>query len=271
MIGVSNDDQKYLVTYFKLMIKIRIGYLLICLCIAFSMYAQDNGSLLKSGASAFESKSFEEAIQQYERIIASGNHSVALYNNIGSTYYEKGDFPHAVLYFEKGLKLSPFNKSVIHNLSLAKEQLDNDIVEIPEFFLSRVWKYLYTRLSSNTWFILSLITMFGSVYAFSIWLLHSVRTRKKKGFMAGGVLLVLGVLMFFLSSSQAKFQYKNQTAIVLKSSIPLKSAPEEANEAIQVLEPGVKLFILDRIGDYDKVRLENGQEGWVLKGGYEAI
>jgi len=235
------------------------------------MCAQDNGGLLESGAASFKSKSFEEAINHYEKILDSGDHSLALYNNLGSTYYEKGDYPHAVLYFEKGLKISPFNKSILHNLSLAKEQLDNDIVEIPEFFLSRVWKYLYTRLSSNTWFILSLITLFGSVYALSIWLLDSVRARKKKGFVVGIALLILGGLMFFLSSSQANFQYRSQTAIVLESSIPLKSAPEEANEAIQVLDPGVKLFILDRIGDYNKVRLENGQEGWVLKGGYETI
>ena len=77
--------------------------------------------------------------------------------------------------------------------------------------------------------------------------------------------------MFFLSRSQAKFQYKNQTAIILEESIPFKSAPEEANEAIQILTPGIKLFILDQIGNYEKVRLENGQVGWVLKGGYEYI
>ncbi len=235
------------------------------------MHAQDNEGLFKSAMSDFVDKEFDGSIQQYEKIIEGGNHSVALYNNLGSAHYEKGDYAHAVLYFEKGLKLSPFNKSILHNLNLTREQLDNDIVPIPEFFLARLWKYFFSLLSSNVWLMLSLLTLCMCVYAFGIWLLHAVRSRKKKGFIAGSCLLVLGIVMFFLSKSQASFQHQSRTGIVLASAIPLKSAPEEANEPIMILEPGVKLYIIDEIGEYEKVKLENGQIGWVSKEGYEPI
>ena len=75
----------------------------------------------------------------------------------------------------------------------------------------------------------------------------------------------------FLSLSQGAFQSKKDTAIIMQADTPLKSAPEEANEPIMLLNPGIKLFIIDNIGSYDKVQLENGQLGWVAQNSYELI
>ncbi len=244
---------------------------ILCLFVGPWGFAQDGEALLNEGSAAYEAKSYTEAINQYEQVLKTGDHSVALYNNLGSSHYQKGDFAYAVLYFEKGLKLAPFNKSILYNLNLAKEALDNDIVKIPEFFLSRIWKFVYSRLSSNTWFILSFFSLGACVYALGLWLLRTERQTKKRGFIAGVSLICLSILTFFLSQSRASFQYKSNTAIVLPSKTPLKSAPEEANDPIMTLEPGVKLFILDQIGEYKKVKLENGQVGWVLNGSYLPI
>ncbi len=234
--------------------------------------AQDNPTTLLGEASeAYEAKSYDEAIKLYEQILKKGEHSVTVYNNLGSAHYQKGDFAYAVLYFEKGLKLNPFNKSILFNLNLAQEALDNDIVKIPEFFLSRIWKYLYSRLSANTWFVLSLLSLFGTVYFLGLWLLGADRQTKKKGFVTGLGVLAFAILTFLLSQSRANFQHSNNTAIVLPTDTPLKSAPEEANDPIMILEPGVKLFILDEIGEYKKVKLENGQVGWVVQGSFLPI
>jgi tetratricopeptide (TPR) repeat protein len=245
---------------------------IVCLFACLHATAQDDATtLLSEAGEAYEAKSYDEAIKRYEQILKKGEHSVTVYNNLGSSHYQKGDFAYAVLYFEKGLKLNPFNKSILFNLNLAQEALDNDIVKIPEFFLSRIWKYMYSRLGSNTWFILSLLSLGACVYALGLWLLGAQRKTKKKGFIAGLSLLALAILTFFLSQSRANFQHSTDTAIVLPSDTPLKSAPEEANDPIMILEPGVKLFILDEIGEYKKVKLENGQIGWVLHGSYLPI
>lgn len=244
---------------------------ILCLIVGTWGLAQDGKALLDEAKAAYEVKSYDEAIDQYEQILNTGEHSVSVYNNLGSSHYQKGDFAYAVLYFEKGLKLDPFNKSILFNLGLAKEALDNDIVKIPEFFLSRIWKYIYSRLSSNSWFILSLLSLFACVYALGLWLLKADRQTKKRGFIAGMGLLTLAILTFFLSQSRANFQYERNTAIVLPADTPLKSAPEEANDPIMTLEPGVKLFILDQIGEYKKVKLENGQIGWVQNGSFLLI
>lgn len=233
--------------------------------------AQDNNGLLKAANNAYQNNSFDESIQQYHKIIDNGYHSIAVYNNLGSSYHKSGDIPNAILFFEKGLKLDPFNKALLHNLNIAKEQLDSDIVQVPEFFLKKAWKYLFTRASSNIWYILGILLSLLTVGAFGLWLLHSARQTKKKGFFAGIVLFTSSILCFFASSSQANFQYVAKTGVVMRSGIDLKSAPEDANEAIMTLLPGTKLFIVDKIGEYEKVRLENGQLGWVPLGSYTFI
>lgn len=235
------------------------------------LIAQDTKGLLESANAAYESSSYSDAIQQYTKVIDFGYQSLAVYNNLGSALYKSGDIPSAILYFEKGLKMDPFDKSILHNLSIAKEQLDSDIVQIPEFIVFRVWKYLFTRAGSNTWYFIGFISIFLSVFAFGVWLLHSERLTKKKGFLGGIAFFVLSILFFFLSSSQAKFQYRLKTGIIMKDQIELKSAPEEANEAIMSLLPGTKVQIVDKIGSFEKVRLENGQLGWLPAGQYHII
>jgi tetratricopeptide (TPR) repeat protein len=247
-----------------------LNVIIFLLCFT-QLEAQDDQSLITSANVAYEQGSWNEAIQAYTKILDNGHESVALYNNLGSAYYKNGDIPNAILYFEKGLKLDPFDKSMLHNLNIAREQLDNGIVQIPEFIIMKAWKYMFTRCSSNTWYIFGFLSAFLAVFAFGVWLLNSSRDFKKKGFFAGFFFLGLSVLLFALSSSQAKFQYNTRTAIVFDQNVDLKSAPEEANEAIMTLVPGTKLKIIDQIGDYHKVRLVNGQLGWVPKDSFEDI
>ena len=243
------------------------------LCLGtFTSIGQENSEVaFESATAAYTNKSYSKAIDQYLAILAKGEHSKALYNNLGSSLYQIGNYPKSILYFEKGLKFDPYDISILHNLNLSREQLENDVVQIPEFVLIKAWKYMHTRLSSNTWFAFSLISLFGAVFAFSIWLLHKERQKKKSGFLGGIILFGLSILLFCLSHSQASFRHSHNTAIIMQEAVSLKSAPEEANEPIMTLEPGTKIFFIDEIGEYHKVKLDNGQLGWIPKGSFELI
>ncbi len=244
--------------------------IILLLCFS-SLNAQYDKSTIEAANAAYEQGSWNNAIKEYTKVIDNGYQSIALHNNLGSSYYKSGDIPEAILYFEKGLKLDPFDKSLLHNLNIAQEQLDNGIVQIPEFIIMKAWKYFFTRASSNTWYVLGLLSAFLTVFAFGIWLLNASREKKKKGFFAGFLFLGLSILLFSFSVSQGKFQHRTKTAIVFDQDVDLKSAPEEANEAIMTLVPGTKLRIIDQIGEYNKVRLVNGQLGWVPIGSYKKI
>jgi len=134
-----------------------------------ALQAQDEKSIMETANASFEQESWDNAIEQYKSVFDNGYESIALLNNLGSSYFKSGDIPNAILYFEKGLKLDPFDDSLLHNLNIAQEQLDNGIVQIPEFIIMKAWKYLFTRAHSNTWFILGFVAAFLTVFAFGVW------------------------------------------------------------------------------------------------------
>ena len=71
---------------------------------------------MEAANAAYEQGSWNNAIEDYTKLIDNGYSSIALYNNLGSSHYKSGDIPNAILYFEKGLKLDPFDKSFCHQI-----------------------------------------------------------------------------------------------------------------------------------------------------------
>jgi len=57
--------------------------------------------------------------------------------------------------------------------------------------------------------------------------------------------------------------YHNPSGVILSKETTLRIGPEKASPAIRTLHEGTKVAYLDKIGTWDKVRLSNGQEGWL--------
>jgi len=67
-------------------IQILFGLLLFSLI----LNAQDEKGLLESANTAYENKSYAESIMQYQKVIDFGYQSLAVYNNIGSSFFKIG-------------------------------------------------------------------------------------------------------------------------------------------------------------------------------------
>ena len=212
----------------------------------------------------FQSQKFEEASKAYEQLLAKGYFSDELHYNLGNAYFQNQQPVKAIINYERALKLNPRNNDARFNLKIVLEEIENDLVEVPEFFLIKIWRSIHTRMSSNTWSICFIILIWLAVLALAYWLLAKERTKKKQAFISGIVALILSLFCFFLSSSQFKWENAKDAAIVTEQ-LPLRSAPEDNNKAILDLSAGTKLYFVDKIGEWHKIRLINGQLGW-LKG-----
>jgi hypothetical protein len=62
-----------------------------------------------------------------------------------------GDIPHAILYFEKSLKLNPGDEDAQHNLDFAKLQTVDQLEIVPELFFIRWLKGFQKLFSSKIW------------------------------------------------------------------------------------------------------------------------
>ena len=66
-------------------------------------FGQDNEQTFENANTAYNSGQFEKALLQYKQILESGEHSAALYFNMGNCYYRLNDVAESIFFFEKHL------------------------------------------------------------------------------------------------------------------------------------------------------------------------
>lgn len=246
----------------------KLVLLLFLSLIQFTISAND---IFEAANEKYQAGDFDAAIQQYEQLIAEGYLVAELHYNLGSAYFRKNDLTNAVLHFEKAAVLNPGDSNTEYNLELVKSKLPDQFEVIPDFFMSRWRNSLQDLFRPNTWGILGLLLLWTGIAGLIVWFKGNSRELRKQGFTAGILLLIVSLLPFFLGFGAAKKRANSQRAVVMVSETPLKSAPDELSEEVLLLHGGTTLSILDQIGDWKKIRLSNGEEGWLETTSLEVI
>ncbi len=206
---------------------------------------------------------YKEAITGYEKIVEAGFTSVPLHFNLANAYFKTNQLGPAVLHYEKALQLDPKDEDALHNLEILHEQLVDDTDQLPEFFLAAWWKKVTLFFSSLTWSALCILCLWLAVAGFLVWLFGKEKKRKRLGFGIGIGFVPLSLLLLVLAFSRADLEQNSGYAVVLKREVSLQSAPDEQSASVQPLHEGAKVRLLDQISDWYKVRLGNGEQGWL--------
>jgi tetratricopeptide (TPR) repeat protein len=233
--------------------------------------AANPAAQLASANAAYQKNDFAAAISQYETLLQQGYRSEALYYNLGNSYYRTGNLGKAVLNYERALLLDPNDEDTRHNLQLVQNKLPDDLDALPEFFLFRWWKDLSGLFSVNTWAVLAMSLLWLGAAGLIIWLLGKKRFYKKTGFILGTSSLIISGLFFFFTNDRAQEITNSGRAVVLQPEITLRSAPDAASKVVLVIHAGNTVRLLDQIGDWHKVALRNGEQGWLPKESLERI
>jgi len=94
------------------MIRMRKYFLLAAaaLLIALQAVAQDPEQTAMQAAKAYNNKQFKQAAELYEKVVAGGFESYALFYNLGNAYYRNNEPTKALRDITKALKNSAKNK-----------------------------------------------------------------------------------------------------------------------------------------------------------------
>lgn len=243
--------------------KTRHIVLFVLLLASFTIRAQDyQASLLKAEQAYSESKYDTTAII-YQSIIDSGYQSPELYYNLGNCYYKLQEIPSAILYFEKALKLNPNDENIIHNLSLCNSLIPDRIEKLPRLFFVNWYQGLYNYFPIDIWAYIGLV--FFSLFAFFL-LIYFISSRmllRKFGFWIGIIFFSLSVFTFFLTIQKYSSFKKHDEAIVFTPSITVKSSPAKNSVDLFVIHEGTKITIMDKVGEWQKIKIQNGSIGWI--------
>lgn len=249
----------------------RLAVIVILLLIGFTSLFANPQRDFQAANEAYQEGNYGAAIQGYERILSEGNSSNEIYYNLGNAYFKSAIIGKAILNYERALLSRPNDGDTKFNLEIAQTRLEDDLETIGTFFLIEWWQNIHKLFSSAVWGVLTLISLWGGIAGLLLWLLGRTRDLKKQGFISGIGLLLVSTLLFFIGNSQANFEQNSQFAIILDKEVNLRSAPDEESNSILEIHEGLKVGLLDEIGTWQKVKLSNGDQGWLPKASFEEI
>lgn len=228
-------------------------------------------SVFQSGNEAFLQKNYDKAVQLYQSILDENVESSELYFNLGNCFFQKKEWGKAILNYERALIIAPNDSSIQQNLQLAKQETVDEIAILPTFFLTRWWIQIRELTHSGVWSILGILLFWIGIAGIIFWILGKERTHRKKGFLGGMASLVLSFIIFALAFSSYQIQKESGTAIIMSKKTSLKSLPDEISNEILPLHEGTKVKITEKITSWYKVRLDNGEVGWIVESALEEI
>jgi len=237
-------------------------------CFASITNAQSTEQLYKSANEFYKSNQFDKAVEEYEKIISLGYKNAEVYYNLGNCYYKLNAVGKAVLAFERALRLSPEDEDIQHNLILAQYKCADKIQPIQQLAIIKWWNKLISFNTSNGWGIYSLISVWLSILVFII---SFFTGRNRISTILTFVFFVLSVVFLSLAFHQKNTEQNSINAIVIVKSVNVKSAPDSNSNDIFLIHEGSKLHLLDKVGEWNKIRLEDGKVGWMEGGNFEKI
>ena len=248
---------------------------LLLLLPAHNMSAQQNAyadSLWTAGVNAYSDGNWADAARAWSDLRALGLESPQLYCNLGDALFKQDDLAHAILNYERALKLDPSYADARHNLAFAQTQLQDKIEAVPEFFLSVWGRKLCWLLPSDTWAALFLVLLAAALACALLFLLGRRVAARKTGFIAGIVALVLALLCVSFAFWQRSDYRKADSAIVTRAVTTVQSAPgRDSAKDLFVLHEGTKVRLLDSVGSWRNIELADGRQGWLESDALEVI
>jgi len=237
---------------------------------AASVAPNDEGALWQEGVAAYSDSRYKDAAAAWESIVETGVASPELYCNIGDAYFKQGNYPKAILNYERALKLDPSFADARYNLEFAQSFTQDKIDAVPEFILESLGRKVCYKMSSNTWAELFLILFALAAVSCLMFLLASSVGKRRTGFYCGIVFLILSLLCLNFSLWQKRDYSKKDSAIVMMPVSSVKSSPSSGKDLF-VIHEGTKVEIIDNVGDWKNISLADGRQGWIESSAIEVI
>ncbi len=239
----------------------KLLYLFILL-VSFSSIGQ-NESLFEQGKELYKNGKYQQAITAWRQILDKGEHSAELYFNLGNAQYKLNHIGPSVYYYEKALQLSPNDTDIKNNLAFAENARIDSIEPLPKTVFSKWYHSISEIFTFDGWAILAVAFSIFFVVLFLFYYFAFSERRKRLLFVSSmffGILLIASLTMAFFTYGDYS---KNQPAIIFASEIEVKTEPSMGSNVAFTLHEGTKVQILAQDGNWYRITLADGKDGWI--------
>jgi tetratricopeptide (TPR) repeat protein len=250
---------------------------LLPLILLLSTHAQGQGmsrnqadSLAAMAQRAYAAGDHNAARIAYDSIAASFD-SPALQLNIGNCWYKLGDAAHAILHYERGLRLAPSDPDLRANLDLANEQVKDRIAGVPAFTLGRWWSAFRSGPDPDAWSRRSLLA--SAALFVLLGLLRVLGTGWQRRLAQGAAALAAAWTLLSVGMAAARNRDLNDhsSGIIMSAKVVVLGEPRSESTQLFVLHKGSKVLLGETSDGWVEVRLPNGTQGWAPAADLERI
>lgn len=243
------------------------GIVTTLLLIAFSTaFAQPEAAFNRANK-LYQNGQYEAAIAAYDSLLTDGYAHAETEYNLGNAHYRSGHLGQAILHYEKALKLNPNNEDAQHNLKVANAKVVDEFNTLPTPALQRIFVDASSILASGKWALLGVLCIalalgFAAYFLFvkkhSVWLVLFVVSLACSGVLEG---IAFG-----------KYKLEQQEfAIITAANSYIKSAPSANAKDLFILHEGTKIKVLTHFNEWQKIKLPDGEIGWMEAGSASTI
>lgn len=217
------------------------------------------------GNEAYRKGDFENALTLYSKVKQLGYESCDLHYNMGNAYLNLNQLGHAIWHYEKALLISPNDKDIQNNLSFANARTIDQINQTEVVGFEKLIQGVTSLFHYDTWARLAVVVVFVFIGFFLLYYFSYSTMAKRIYFVVMSVLPFL-LVVFIASAWYEKHLYNSERpAIVFAEQISVKNEPrDQATEAF-ILHEGTKVFVLEKLEDWRRIKLTDDSEGWIAK------
>jgi len=212
------------------------------------------------GIKYYRAEEYAKAASAFSNVADAGIRNGKLFYNLGNAYLKNGQLGHAVLWYERALRLIPDDPDLKFNheyaLSLIKDEPDDG--NLPIFRVLFFWKHL---LSATT---IQWAGIMLNLFAVLMLIIQVVRKKKKANTPAYLLLMLAGIFILTAFYNYYETAYIKE-AVILPGQVSVRSGLTENSTELFVLHTGTKVKIEKENKAFFRIFFSDGKIGWIKK------
>ena len=238
-------------------------FILFTISILSTTFGSNVDSIYVKGNEYYLQGDFNDAIDNYEKILSLNKEHQDLYFNLGNAYFRNKEVGNAIWAYEKAKLYSPRDKDINFNLNFLNSQIQDNVLKPNQLFFTKFYNSLLNKYNFGEFFGMLGITILFLSFKRIITLKNDFLLK-----LYNFSIIISSFFIIFFAFSLIDKTFKITTtkeAIVISDEINVKSSPFlNTKNTIFNIHEGTKVIIDENKKDWYQIELYDGKKGWVL-------
>lgn len=208
----------------------------------------------------YQNEDYQSARDTYAQMTQAGIQDPDLFYNLGNAHFKLGELGRAALAYYRALKWDPNHADARHNLQLVNQLRQDPPIE-GELESPFLWLQVLVLAIPFGVLFWSTVLLFSLSGLCGLRLVLGSFSRPLAYVLVFGCLF--GMLLGYATYAQHAHFHRQDLAVVIKKKVNVMAGPSQSEARSFEIHEAIRVQILDTRGEWLRVRLANGFNGWV--------